>query len=102
MMRLTEAEQSILATCCSLCLGDAVLVTGEYRWCELHTFRGELLAWGMKHGYPELDGGLCKIAAGAYHWVVTATQGDEDMVNILLGMTEISQVAWCDAGTCYT
>jgi hypothetical protein len=93
MMRLTEAEQALLDTCCSLCLGETVLITGEYRWCALHKFRGELLAWGIEHNYPMLDGGLYMIATGAYHWVITTTQGDEDMVNILSGMTEISEVA---------
>ena len=93
MIKLTNDEQERIDTCCSLCLEDAVLTTGDYRWCEVHQDRGELLRWGMLRGYPELDGGSVAIGKGAYCWTIAATQGNDDMILVLLGTIEISEVA---------
>jgi hypothetical protein len=93
MMKLTDAERALLDACCCLCLEDTSLTTGDYRWCASHAFRGELIAWGMAHGYPELDGGFYGIARGEYFWVVATTQGSDEMVQDLLIMTKVSEVA---------
>jgi hypothetical protein len=89
MMKLTEDEEQMLDSCCSLCLEPARLPTGEYRWCASHQHRGELLAWGMAHGYPALDGGTYNVARGAYHWTIAATLGTDDMIFVLLGIIEL-------------
>lgn len=83
MIKISQDDQALLDSCCCFCLEPTVLTTGDYRWCEMHRFRGELLAWGMAHDYPALECFPHAIMQGAYGWVIVATVGTEDMVYIL-------------------
>jgi hypothetical protein len=88
-VKISQDEQALLDSCCCLCLEETVLTTGDYRWCDAHRFRGELLQWGMAHSYPMLHAGVYIIAQGAYFWVTAATIGTDDMVYVVSGIIEI-------------
>lgn len=60
-------------------------------WCEAHAYRGQFISWGMAHNFPPLAIEPYAVAAGAYAWYIAATQGNDAMLGMLLGLIEMEE-----------
>jgi hypothetical protein len=58
-------------------------------WCQDCKQRGDLVNWGASHGYRALEIEPYATAEGAYFYHVAATCGSDEMVWMMIGLTEM-------------
>jgi hypothetical protein len=77
---------------CAICTSPTASVDAlDIPWCEEHSYRGELVNIGMARQWCAVDAPGYSLAEGVSYWCITALQGDEECVGLLLAALSIDE-----------
>jgi hypothetical protein len=79
---------------CSFCLNKVAMTDVlNFKWCNDHSYRGEMINKGAALGYPDLACSPFAIGSGKHCWAIAATAGREEMIHAVLAAIDYLEEA---------
>lgn len=77
---------------CAICTTPLASIDGlDIPWCEEHRYRGDLINNGIAREWCAVEAPGYHLAEGVSYWCITALQGNDERVGLLLAALSIDE-----------